>query len=1018
VVTGRKRAPADDPFDTQSLREHALAAWAASPARFRADANAEEDAAGAGYRDRLVVEVLQNAADSTVGVGGKGGTGSTDSKRTRMLFRLRGGVLEIANTGGPLTPRGVESLAMLRASAKRGRTSVGHFGVGFTAVLAVSDQPAIVSRATGGVQFSRTRTLDEIAAIDGLHDELSRRQGAVPVLRLPWPLTDGYLPPEGYDTSVRLPLRDETQALRLLQEIDPSLLLVLPRVEEVIVEIGEHRRVLRCDWSHDNATIIEDTPDAGHRVHSEWAGVVRRGSVPAEVLLDRPVEERARSGYEIRAFAPLGAWPADVARVVRAPQPTDEPLGLPLVLAAPFPLEAMRRHVVPGPLMDLLLDEAASATAVLVERLTGRDLPLVALDLVPVGLPAGPIDGLLRDALARRLPETRMLPGRRRGRDCAVLDIGSVDDDAYEVLGDVVGGLLPASYAAPSRAAALSALGVRRLSPADVVELVAAGRHPPAWWARVYSALGLVPDRDALGGLPVPLADGRQVTGARGVLLPDPDLDVGALGALPLRIADPAACAGSARDVLLSLGAIEAGPRALLSDPAIDAALEEEDPGLAEPILALAAAAHLRPGEMPGLARLLLPDATSPTGRELAPAGELVLPGAPLDRLLAADAPFGRLAASLADRWPADVLEAVGVLRSFAVLEAQDVLLDPDEPVLLDLDASDVWLRDNAAEGVDSTAVDEFVAIRDLEWIDPARWPEAFEELSQGAMREAVLRSPYTRWWLRSFARLPSAAGDDRLLPELRLPDGDPDLAGCYVDLDTERVRADRDVLSAAGVVDGMPSRRDDQEDLLDRIGAPTRDLPWAQARRLYLRLAGAELEPPASVRSVDGVVDADAAVVVDAPDLLDLLGQRGRLPVPYGDAVAIARLLDLPLASEIAEFQVLSTPVQPNEALRARLAVALGTVTDSALQAMCLHNPLIVRDADGRPTAVQWRVRRADPPMIDLDVEAGPEAQARALAWAADRWGDRGRLEAVLTDPSRAERLSLEADLDGGTSA
>jgi hypothetical protein len=993
--------PTDDPFGTHDLRQHALTAWAQAPARFRADANAEEDAAGSGYRDRLVVELLQNAADSTVGAA---------VHRTRVLFRLRSGVLEVANTGAPLTPGGVESLATLRASAKRGRTSVGHFGGGFTAVLAVSDEPAIVSRATGGVQFSRARTLDEVTAIAALRGELGRRQGAVPVLRLPWPLTDGYQPPEGYDTAIRLPLRDEEQAVRLLSGIDPSLLLVLPRVEEVAVEIGERRRLLRCEWSGDDAALVEEGAAESSRTHSSWAGVVRRGNVPAELLLDRPVEERARSRYEIRAFAPRAGWPADVPRVVRAPQPTDEPLGLPVVLAAPFPLEAMRRHVVPGPLLDVLVREAAAAISSLAERLSAQELPDVALDLVPLGLPAGPVDGLLREALANVLPEARLLQGRRRGRDCAVLDIGAVDDDAYDLLGDVVGGLLPAWYAAPSRAAALTTLGVRRLSPADVVDLVAAGQHAPEWWARLYSALRLVPDRDALGGLPVPLADGRQVTGPRGVLLPDPELQVGALAALPLRIVDPAACAGPARDVLLSLGALDAGPRALLADPAVDAALEEEDPSLAEPVLALAAAARLQPGELPGLARLLLPDATSASGAELAPAGELVLPGGPLDALLAADAPFGRLSESVAGRWPAQVLEAVGVLRIFAVLEARDVLLDPDEPVLLDLDASDVWLRDAAP---DVAAVDEFVAIRDLEWIDQDRWPQAFAELSQEPLRAAVLRSPYTCWWLSSFARLPSVAGNDCRPADLRLPDGDPDLAGCYADLDTQRVRADRDLLIAAGVVAELPGQAVDQEDLLDRIGDRSREVTWASARRLYRRLASAEVAPPADVRTVDGVVDAAEAVVVDAPDLLDLVGDRGRLLAPAGEAAAIAHLLDLPLASELADYPVLSAPAPPDEALRGRLAAALRAVSEAALPTLQLHSGLRVRDADGRETAVSWRVRLGARPVCDLDMTAGPDVHARALAWAVGRWAERGRLEALLLDPSRADRLSLEADLD-----
>jgi hypothetical protein len=74
----------------------------------------------------------------------------------------------------------------------------------------------------------------------------------------------------------------------------------------------------------------------------------------------------------------------------------------------------------------------------------------------------------------------------------------------------------------------------------------------------------------------------------------------------------------------------------------------------------------------------------------------------------------------------------------------------------------------------------------------------------------------------------------------------------------------------------------------------------------------------------------------------------------------------------------------------------------------------LTVRDADGRERAAAWRVKRGDRPLIDLDAAAGPDGRARALAWAVDQWSDRSRLEAVLLDPSRAERLSLESDLDG----
>src|ERR1700729_1745657 len=121
------------------------------PARFREDANAEEDYALGGYRDRVVVELAQNAADAAARAGVPG----------RLLLTLRGGTLVAANTGAPLDAAGVEALSTLRASAKRGASAadgtVGRFGVGFAAVVAVSDSPSIHS-LTGTVGWSRERT--------------------------------------------------------------------------------------------------------------------------------------------------------------------------------------------------------------------------------------------------------------------------------------------------------------------------------------------------------------------------------------------------------------------------------------------------------------------------------------------------------------------------------------------------------------------------------------------------------------------------------------------------------------------------------------------------------------------------------------------------------------------------------------------------------------------------------------------------------------------------------------------
>nr|MDQ3576688.1 hypothetical protein [Actinomycetota bacterium] len=162
-----------DPFGTAALRASVLAAWTSSPTRFREDANAEEDLYLGGYRDRLLVELAQNAADAADGAG-------------TLRLSLVDNEVRAANTGRPLTADGVTALASLRASAKRSDHGVGQFGVGFAAVLAVTDAPRIVS-TTGGVAFSADGTREAVSDEPQLVERVAERAGRVPVLRLVWP---------------------------------------------------------------------------------------------------------------------------------------------------------------------------------------------------------------------------------------------------------------------------------------------------------------------------------------------------------------------------------------------------------------------------------------------------------------------------------------------------------------------------------------------------------------------------------------------------------------------------------------------------------------------------------------------------------------------------------------------------------------------------------------------------------------------------------------------------------------
>lgn len=380
----RPAAEGADPFGTARLRRGVLDAWATSPARFREDANAEEDLVLGGYRDRLVVELAQNAADAAARAGVPG----------RLRLTLRDGVLAAANTGAPLDASGVESLSTLRASAKRDAhdTAVGRFGVGFAAVLAVTDEPAVVGRH-GGVRWAlaeaRELAADTARHSPGLGDEIRRRDGHVPLLRLPF-AAEGTAP-DPYDTVVILPLRDTAAtdlAERLLGAVDDALLLALPGLEEVVVEVGQGTpRTLRRR-TDGPFTVVEDSLNGT----TYWRTSSADGPLTPDLLADRPVEERLRPHWSLTWAVPVNATDGTpdrprTAPVVHAPTPSDEPLGVPALLIASLPLDTTRRHAAPGPLTDFLVQRAADTYA---ELLAGwRPVSEGIIGLVPGPLGKG-----------------------------------------------------------------------------------------------------------------------------------------------------------------------------------------------------------------------------------------------------------------------------------------------------------------------------------------------------------------------------------------------------------------------------------------------------------------------------------------------------------------------------------------------------------------------------------------------------------------------------------------------------
>lgn len=961
------------------LRAATLAAWADHPVRFREDANAEEDHGAGWYRDRVVVELAQNAADAATGSG-------------TLLLRLSTSdrSLVAANTGAPLDAAGLTSLTSLRASAKRagvGGTdqppTVGRFGVGFAAVRSVADEIEVAS-ATGAVRFSAALTAAEVARIPALADEVARRGAALPVLRLPFPGGDLEVP-GGYDTAVRLALRDDAAVAEVaaqLADLDDALLLALPRLGAVHLEVDGVRRTLA------------DVAD-------RWLVVTAAGEHDAGLLADRPVEEREHRGWRLTWAVPRGGRPS-VVDVVHAPTPTDDAITGPALLLGTFPLDPGRRRIAPGPVTEALVVEAGRLWPELLlaarraaER--GQDAP-DALDLVPTGFPAGPLDAALREVVldaTRRTPVLATASGWVAPVDAVVLAPPWDVTDAPRLLGGWFDHLaqLPPRHRDLARS-----LGVPAVGLGELVEQVPA--TDPVRLRELYAVLASAHgDLDELGAAPVPLRDGRVVHGARGLVLVD-DLGAQASAALDrmvswgLRVVHPDA----AHPVLERLGARRVDAGALATHPVLrDRVLDgDEDAAEVLAVLAAAAPAALAPSWW---GEVLLPAADG----EAAPARGLVLPGSAAASWFDPEV-LPPVASEALDRWGGAVLERLGV-RAGLVVERVDELI---------ADVLDDWADYLAETG----AVDdgELLAVTDLDAV--TAWPAvlaaiaARPELVASVGAEDGARVPsYVVWRLcdvpevcpgRPFA-LPGADRSVGVLAHL----ADPPAA-------LAAVAATRGGLALAGALGGVAGADEltaaDWLTLLDDLDEGD-DVPldwavdcWRAVARLARAGRGSELVDAAVLPGWDG--EGAVAVAAEALAVADPMWRRHpeslpALPVPFGapgaapggsPAGLVADLLDLDLAADRAAGRVVG-------AGRERpLPAAVRGLVAGLPEGYRHHDRLLV---DGHEQA--WWV-------ADGVLHASDRGLADGLASVAG-WAHRHRLAAALAG---ARREDLWLDLAG----
>ncbi|MCR6493431.1 sacsin N-terminal ATP-binding-like domain-containing protein [Cellulomonas sp. P24] len=1047
-----------DVFGTTALRDAVLGAWQASPARLREDANHEEDHARGYYRDRVVIELAQNAADAATRAGVPG----------RLLLRLTTGphaVLVAANTGTPLDAAGVASLASLRASAKRGSSAasgvVGRFGVGFAAVRAVADEIAVVS-TSGAVQFSLARSLAELARLtsadvppgastarrDALAQEVAHRDGSLPVLRLPFAHT-GH-PPEGYTTAVVLSLRDHAAVQHVtaqLLSVGDALLLALPGLTEVLVEI-------------DDAPVrrIADVED-------RWRVVRGAGEVPLALVADRPVEERSQRRWEVTWALPLdGDEPPSWSHVVHAPTPSDEPCTLPALLVATLPLDPTRRHVAMGALAEAVIARAAEVYGTLAAEVAAdeRGDPLA---LVPTGLASGAVDGALRDEIVEVLRRTPMLRPASGGEllepDRAVAVAGPVGQDPRAVAALATWGtglvVLP-----PGREAAARTVAVELHDLAEVVEGLPLGGDP-AHWRELYAALEPSATdaevREQLAALPVLLSDGRTVRGARGLVAWDASAGpagsevlagVDVLSRWGLRVVDP----GAMHPLLERLGVQVSDAGSLLAsdqvrqavlDCADDDDLEVVD-AVTEAVLGLLGAA-LADGRVPASARSWLGLLTlRADDGEPAPAHGLVVAGSPAaevldDRVLAAVDP------ALVRRWGSEVLAAAGVRLDLAVTIVPDVVADPDavdlsggdleggsdDPGVLAAQLLDGWeeylelLVEVLGAG---TYVGEVPAVADLDAVRDDAWPQVLARLTdEPELRRALLAPPagvasYTAWWLRTRSGLgldrPFGCSDADPVVRLLLPPAPAVLAGA--DDDVQRALGgllrlgDLDAHGWESVLDRLGEI--DRTDGIDRAadadgsGAVAPEVAvavWqglAAAARAGVDLADAVTSLPCLRPADDGLAvrmtPVEDAAVLASPMWAQRTDVAGLVPCPPAVAEVLAQALDLPLVDELAEGAVGAS----DEARRGPVPDGVRDLLGRCPETWYEHDDLTV---DG--VAVAWWVEGDGP---DAVIHAGHLAGlARGLAQASGRWDLRHAVDVLLAAPERRTELVLEQATD-----
>ena len=387
-----------------------LDSYSAQPNLIAEHANVERDTAHGGYQHRQLFELVQNSADAlwvdsaTQDVGND----MPDRERGRVEVRLTNNRLYCADDGTPIHSDGVRALMFSHLSPKRGTSQIGTFGLGFKAVLGVSDSPEFFSRS-GSFRFDRSRSRERVRAIEP-------NAVSYPVLRLPEPIDPAVCSEQdatlrelmGWAVNiVRLPLmpgaRDDLRDQMIAFPAEFLLFVAHVRRLALTDDADEVNRVLeleRIDYEYLLA-------DGG--ATTQWRLFERTHMLSSDARADR------RPGDD-RDEVPI-SWAAPLDRLGRPGEfwsffPTNTASLVPGILNAPWKTNEDRQNLLAGRYNHELIETASELIAEALPDLSTDDDPARHLDALPRRHEAGDPEhaDLLRNCLMRALQERPIVP--------------------------------------------------------------------------------------------------------------------------------------------------------------------------------------------------------------------------------------------------------------------------------------------------------------------------------------------------------------------------------------------------------------------------------------------------------------------------------------------------------------------------------------------------------------------------------------------------------------------------------